>query len=240
MLKIYRPLQTDHKTQGWGENKACINYQGKVVTKRGFTCPNGYEDFYKSINMKGHNGFDFACFYKEPIFFSTVATNKDGKAIEWYSKDASDMAGGLGVDVFPKDLISLDVLPSETGPHARKLWEDQNRSIRVKFRFWHFHSGWKDVDVKLGEQIGCGNSTGKSSGNHLHWLGAKFVDANDITLDKNNGYYGAVDFTEWYINQFILDKLGRKPVLTNAQKVYKVAYYFRLPILNEVGKLIDN
>ena len=98
--------------------------------------------------------------------------------------------------------------------------------------------------------VGLGGSTGNSSGNHNH-NGIKLVGHNDITLDKNNGWYGNVDYGTWklpdaqgnmlpvYTNQFILDKLQKKHKLTNAQKVYKVAYYFRLPILNEVGKLLE-
>ncbi len=244
-MKIYLPLDTHRKTQGWAENKACISYQGKVISKRGNDCPVGYLDFYTSMGMKGHNGEDWACFFKEPIFFSIVATNKDGKVIKWYSKDSSDVQDGLGVDVFSGEPIPIDVLPEGTGSQARKLWEAQNRSIRVKFRYWHLESGWRDKDVVLGEMVGLGDSTGASSGNHLHW-GMKFVDANDNTLDKDNGFYGAVDFSRWTIDpdtnkryEFILDKIKKPHKLTNAQYVYRVAYYFRLPILNEVGKLLE-
>jgi len=239
-MKIYLSLQTHRKTQGFGENKACITTQNRIVpTSKYGRCPDNSRPFYKSIGMEGHNGEDWACFFKEPIYFPVVAHIKGGGVTKWYSKDASDMSGGLGVDVFSRDPVFIDILPTEAGPNATATWKAQNRYLRVKFRFWHLHSGWRDKNVVLGEMVGLGDSTGASSGNHLHW-GMKFVDDNDNTLDSNNGYFGGVDFSPWMQNKFILDKLGKKPALTNAQKVYKVAYYFRMPILNEVGKLLDN
>ncbi len=239
MLKIYRNISTDRLTQDFHDSKACINYQGKVITKRGNVCPTGYQDLYESFGMKSHGAKDLACYYREPTFFPIVATNRDGKAVNWYSKDASDSSGGLGVDVFSAEPIALGMLPPQAGSQARELWKAQDFTIRLKMRIWHLDRAWKDRDVKLGEQVGEGGSTGNSSGNHNH-NGIKFVGKNDETLDKNNGWFGNVDYTMWYTNQFILDKLGRKHTLTNAQYVYKLAYYFRLPILNEVGKLLDN
>jgi len=237
-MKIYLPIDTHRKTQGFGENLACISRMQKITTKRGSFCPVGYQDFYKSIGMKGHNGEDWACFYKEPIFFPVAATKKGGGFMEWYSVEASDTAGGIGVDVISRESLLIDVLPEEAGPHARALWKAQNRYLRVKFRFWHMDTAWKDRSVMLGEMIGLGDSTGASSGDHIHW-GMKFVDAHDLTLDRDNGYYGAVPIDNWLEDKFILDKLKKNHTLTNAQKVYRVAYYFRMPILRKVGKLLE-
>ncbi len=238
MIKIYRTIATNKLTQDFHDSKACISRQGKVISKRGNVCPIGYQDLYKSFNMNSHGAKDFACFYREPTFFPIVATDREGKTVNWYSKEASDVSGGLGVDIFSVEPIALDVLPDEAGPQARELWLAQNHSIRLKMRIWHLDQAWKDRDVKLGEMVGLGGSTGNSSGNHNH-NGIKLVGKNDETLDRNNGWYGNVDYSMWYTNQFILDKLGKKNRLTNAQLVYKVAYYFRMPIFNEVGKLLE-
>lgn len=48
-MKIYRPIQSNYKTQDFGENKACavIGVRPfKVVTKVSGVCPPGTEEFY--------------------------------------------------------------------------------------------------------------------------------------------------------------------------------------------------
>jgi hypothetical protein len=87
--------------------------------------------------------------------------------------------------------------------------------VYVKFRFWHLKSvAIADAkrptpddprpapNVKTGDLIGYCDSTGQSSGHHLHWS-MKIVAENSMTLDANNGYYGAVDFSSWFENTFV-------------------------------------
>jgi murein DD-endopeptidase MepM/ murein hydrolase activator NlpD len=78
----------------------------------------------------------------------------------------------------------------------------------VKFRFWHAKKNLtRERDpVTAGMQIQDADSTGASGGDHVHWS-MKFVDENGSTMDQDNGYYGAVDFTDWYENTFILKAL---------------------------------
>lgn len=153
--------------------------------KYGATCSDGYEDFYHAIGLKGHNGEDWNTWHGEPIYFPVEADTT------WHIKSAADNDGGLGVDVV-SDTPILD-------------------GQRVKFRFWHLKNTAlaEGAPVELGQLIGYADSTGASTGDHLHWS-MKFVDKNGNTLNKDNGYSGAIDFTPYYENVFVLDVLQVK------------------------------
>jgi len=86
---IYRPIKSNLITQGFGESKACISMNGKVVRKKG-ECQEGFMDFYESMGMKGHNGWDLACWHGEPVYHS---------GDEGIMKTEIDYMGGVGVDV---------------------------------------------------------------------------------------------------------------------------------------------
>lgn len=211
-MKIYRPIRSNNKGQAFGASKACVqlNASGnpirpfRVIAKPGFLCPIGYTSFYEVIGLLGHNGEDWSAYHGEPSYFEVDA---EDPAVQWYSKEASDLEGGLGVDVYSKGLVYLDKLPMQAGPQAREFWKTHDRKIRVKFRKWHFKDGVKDTDVKMGELLGHCDNTGSSSGDHLH-KSMKFVDEFDQTMDTDNGYDGAVDESIYYVNKFVLDVLG--------------------------------
>ena len=75
-----------------------------------------------------------------------------------------------------------------------------------KHIFWHFES----VEVQVGELLetgvllGTGNNTGISTGDHLH-RGLKECDENHRTLNRDNGYRGAIDQEPFMKNIFVLD-----------------------------------
>jgi len=118
-MKVYRPIQSNYKTQGFGENKACAktNIHGvaitpyKVLGTRTGICPVDYKPFYKLLGLKGHNGEDWATWHAEPFYFPVEADT------EWIVRNEIDYSGGKGIDVFSEKPI-LD-------------------GKRVKFRFWH-------------------------------------------------------------------------------------------------------
>lgn len=60
--------------------------------------------------------------------------------------------------------------------------------------YWHQQKNLVLVgqSVKAGDVIGLCNSTGLSTGNHLHF-GLKLTDSNNNTINPGNGYDGAVD-----------------------------------------------
>jgi hypothetical protein len=191
-LKVYRPVKSNHLNQGFGENKPCArrreNGTFEVITTADGTCPAGFEKFYPQIGLLGHNGYDNAAWHGEPLYFNVDCPDAGG----WIAKEASDLDGGLGVDVVSKQPIMFE-----------------GQKTYIKFRFWHLKSAWKDSDVQPGELIGFCDNTGASSGDHLHWA-LKACNAQGVGINKNNGYYGAIDFTPYYENEFILDVLKVK------------------------------
>ena len=251
-MLVHRPIETDRLTQKFGESNACIKtgsqgeilFPTKVVAKVNNSCPLGFASFYERIGMKGHNGWDNAAYYREPIYFPVITDTR------WWAKEEIDPDGGIGVDVYSLDpvFIKQEDLPSQMSDHAKLFLKDNK--IHVKFRFWHLQSSnLKDrpqvkvgvfadgspqmkPEIKIGDLIGWCDSTGASSGDHLHWS-MKFCAPNSTTVGNDNGYTGAGDFSKLYRNVFILDLLGQTPVLTPSQKVAK------LVLTAKTGRLAD-
>lgn len=223
MLKIFRPIRSNWLTQKFGESLACVKTTLDgfpirpfiVKSKQGFTCLVGYKDFYLAIGMKGHNGIDIACYRGAPIYFPVDADCK------WWTRNYTDMDGGMGVDIFSDRPIDIGELPPEAGKLARAEYEKYKGKVYVKFRFHHIskslvsdsknnesghEEGYRECNVRFGQLIALAGNTGASSGPHLHW-GMKIVSNNSMTLDNDNGYYGAVNFEPYFTNKFILDEI---------------------------------
>lgn len=249
-MHIFRPVATNWRTQNFGENKACRNPRNNhVVSKRGNFCPAGYEDFYKGIGMLGHNGYDQSTWHGEPLYFPVDADTK------WWMRTERDNAGGIGVDVFSKDRIYLKELPPEAGRLARREWEANHGMVYVKFRFWHLKSVRIPEDtiqvgefadgkpqtapqVFIGSLIGFCDNTGASSGDHLHWS-MKIVNQQSMTLDNDNGYYGAVSFPEGsYENVFVGKVMGdiEKQILSISEVVQKLVVQVRAYLNRDILK----
>ena len=71
------------------------------------------------------------------------------------------------------------------------LW---NKEERIKTLYWHHKENKVKVgqEVKTGDILGLADSTGMSTGDHLHF-GCKQTDINGLTINKDNGYFGAVN-----------------------------------------------
>lgn len=241
-IKVYRPVHSNVLTQYFAQNLACIktDITGKAIeprkiigTKTG-VCPVGYKPLYKQeFNMKGHNGWDNATYRGEYGYFPVDATG-----ITWTAKNYLDFNGGIGLDVisdqyihfavFPKDIIMGDM------QMAKREWNENGHSLRLKFRFWHLKKSFvaDGQKVMFGQRTFACDNTGDSSGDHLHWS-PKVVDKNGWTIDGDNGYYGAFDFKDWYEDVFVLDVLKVKAQgLTAIQLARKVVF--------EVMKFISN
>lgn len=119
---------------------------------------------YKSVYsmMRGHNGLDLHGWRWQRVHAAC-----DGVVVEV----STDLARGLGVSL----------LHHENGKH-------------YVTRYWHLIS--MDVHlgdaVKLGQLVGYVDSTGYSSGDHLHFE-LKETDAKGNTLNVDNGFFGAID-----------------------------------------------
>ena len=201
-MTIYRPIKSTKKTQGFGENQACLSLATrKVKSKVNGVCPPGFRDLYLIQGLLGHTGEDWSTWYKEPCHFPAVI-----EGMTWTAYTENDKDGGLGVDVYSDKPVELD-----------------GRETNIKLRFWHLaeQKVYDGQPVVPGQLIGLCDSTGASSGNHLHWS-LKRTDASLVTLDSENGYRGAIDFKPWFKNVFIQDIKETPPDLITQQKIVDV------------------
>lgn len=161
---LYWPVTPVKFNQLFGEDRACLNEadQKTVIFKETAAV---CPVGYKSLYsmMKGHNGIDFAAKRWQPVYAA-----QSGRVDEV----CTEIARGLGVGIRTQ------------APNGK--W--------YRHRYWHFIA--IDIEngdeVKTGDLIGYADSTGYSSGDHLHFE-LKEVDINGRVLNQNNGYFGAVD-----------------------------------------------
>jgi murein DD-endopeptidase MepM/ murein hydrolase activator NlpD len=128
--------------------------------------------------MKGHNGIDIPAPRWTPVYAA-----QSGRVDEVCTEEAR----GLGVGV------------RTCAPDGR--W--------YRHRYWHFIA--LDVEsgdeVKTGDLLGMVDSTGYSSGDHLHFE-LKEVDKDGRVLNQDNGYFGAVDPVPFMEDSYALDIKG--------------------------------
>lgn len=184
-LSLYYPVSPPNINQGFGVNGAYYRANG--------------------INIDGHNGIDFQAYHGQPVYAA-----HDGTA--YYETDNDS---GHGIVIVSDDAYDFN-----------------NQQAHFKSIYWHFCDPEKEpkydspfyahgansgigMPVKAGTQIGWADTTGLSSGDHVHFglkpivagPGAKSGDAPDVGIGNwvnvvpNNGYLGAVDPTP-YFNKF--------------------------------------
>ena len=151
-----------------------------MITQRWGT--NG--EWYRAndINIDGHNGYDFKCVRGEPVYHSATF---DGVV-----KTEVDSRGGIGVRV-----------------HSKKQEGDLGF---VSVIYWHLQKVdvFDGQEVRMGDRIGFGDSTGFSTGDHVHFA-LKQVNERGRSINIDNGYFGAIDPTPYFDVKFILDELDR-------------------------------
>lgn len=147
-LSIFYPVKPFGIAQRFGENIPCVKDFGlptqQIVDGTQTTCPVGYEKLYPKWGMDGHNGTDvFAG--TQPVYAAV-----SGTVIEMQTVPAR----GLGLGILTDEPVDMDC-----GTHYAKL------------RYWHLQSFTVKLGdhVEFGQQIGITDSTGYSSGNHLHF-----------------------------------------------------------------------
>ncbi len=139
---------------------------------------------YLQEGMKGHNGIDIMTNHGDEVYAS-----HDGMA--YYQIDSS---GGHGV------VLITDAKCEYDGGEAR-----------MKTIYWHLVDPIKEPEykspiqdfpwgkaVKKGDLVGYSDSTGQSTGTHLHWAlkpVATYGESNNAfyNLEQNNGYFGCID-----------------------------------------------
>jgi murein DD-endopeptidase MepM/ murein hydrolase activator NlpD len=181
-LQLKYPVTPFHVNQGFGVNGAYYQANG--------------------INIKGHNGLDLQAYHGQPVYAS-----HDGVA--FYEEDNN---AGHGMVVISNQ------------PYDYKGGQSYFKTI-----YWHFIDPLKEpkydlplykygvnsgrgIPVKAGDQIGWADSTGLSTGDHLHFglkpiMGGRapsFGDAPDVNIGQwvnvegDNGYQGAIDPTPYF------------------------------------------
>ncbi|MEK0326571.1 MAG: M23 family metallopeptidase [Nitrosopumilus sp.] len=210
MKFLYQPIKPWVVSQPFGEDRVCFFsypngnklYKGKKTKE---ICSDvhgvGWESVYKRMN--GHNGLDARC----PKWTPCYAAQK-GSVL----KVSTDVDEGLGVVL------------------KHHVKEQNKPSTWWKTRYWHLimvSSAIKEgKEVKTGEFLGYCDSTGRSTGHHLHF-DLKQLNSNGDVLNRDNGYFGAVDPTKYMYDDFALD----------VDKLYKIIEKLKLIIESLIRKL---
>lgn len=214
MINLYRGVKSNNLNQAFGFNQSFARIGSNGQPIRPFiiissnVCPSGFVPFYELLGMKGHNGDDWMAYYDEPVYFE--ATDGNGNSLKATCYTEIDVDGGKGVDVVFQDPDTLE-------------W--------FQLKEWHLlqPAVFDGQVIKSGDLIGYADSTGASSGNHLH-DGFKPLNSSKLEDKKfpDNGYTGAVDprtypgVRDYRASTFILDILNYEQQLTLLQQVYKL------------------
>lgn len=256
MIKIYRCVKSDWRSQGFYDNLACIaaDADGNAIfpmrVLRGIypnSCPINSIKLYPVLGMKYHGGYDRAVYYREPGYFDTEA-DFNGEPIKWNQYIEIDSAGGLGVDVVSdRAFVPCEGCPEGTLHFVkRRYWH--NASAIVNGEEWDFDrckraiGGLERVkvtdNIALGQKIFLSDSTGLSGGNHVHDA-FKWCDENGDGIHSDNGTYGTFDFAKWYENVFVLDALHvKQEALTAIELARKVIFQVIAFLNRSVGSII--
>jgi hypothetical protein len=196
-FQIFYPVKSWFVTQKFGETKMLAYYKEHGIT------------------FKGHNGMDIATAYGAPI-----RASHDG--IAYYEVDNSQ---GHGVVI-----------------RSNELFEYEGKEVYFKTIYWHMIEDtnlkykspvaeYRDktrmgMPVRAGDIIGYADSTGLSTGNHLHFaLKPCLLNEPAWTLynvEQNNGYQGAIDpepyFNGIYAEDLKAMELEKKPFTTDLKQ----------------------
>jgi hypothetical protein len=126
---------------------------------------------YSQFGWKGHNGIDMACPRGTPIH-----AVHDGYIVE-----ATDKTGGYG--------IRVTQYFEDNGQDYLVVYGHCLRTVFPDLPYNHFN---RSIPVKAGDVIAYVDSTGMSTGDHLHFGLWPYLP-NGQKKEPNNGYGGAID-----------------------------------------------
>lgn len=191
-LRLYWPCKPYWVNQQFGANLPCVKdfglpTQSIVTGTDDKTCPAGYEKLYPRFGMNGHNGLDLAAGEQR------VSASCAGTVVELQNIPSR----GLGIGVLTDDLHDFGPL----GAHYAKL------------RYWHLKEFYvKPGDrVEVGTALGLSDTTGYSSGNHLHFelnLMDKDAGGHPYQAFPSNGTAGAQDPQPYFAGSYAEDYMA--------------------------------
>lgn len=126
-------------------------------------------DTYKTLGLNGHNGIDFYASHGETI------------------RAAHDGVCSVGVDTYGGHGVVVTTLDKR---------DYKDGQAYFKSIYWHMIAGSEAVKegqvVKVGDVLGLADSTGFSTGDHLHF-GLKPVNDTGDNIEQSNGFLGAIN-----------------------------------------------
>jgi len=138
-------------------------------------------EYYKKIGLQnGHNGLDILTYHGQPVYAA-----HDGVAT--YQEDEN---GGCQVIIvgYPYRTIYLHLCDPKKEPEFKSPIDN-----------------FRQNEVRAGDLIGYSDSTGFSTGTHLHF-GLKLVNERGEVLNANNGFHGAIDPMPYFGSTFLFTK----------------------------------
>jgi len=156
--------------------------------------------YYKDhgLALVGHNGIDFACSHGQPIYAS-----HDG--IAYFEIDGSQ---GYGVVLKTNEEYEYN---GSTAYFKTIYWHlcDSRKEPQFKSPVEGYTGYNNGLKVKAGDLIGYADSTGLSTGDHLHYglkpMSGGESDNTYLNLENGNGYYGAIDPEPYFNGLFAQD-----------------------------------
>lgn len=153
---------------------------------------------YEGMGMLGHNGWDWLAPTDSGLYFDC-----DINGI--VTNVSEDSNGGRGIKIRTED---------KDGIFQHRYWHLREANVR------------KGQIVETGDLIGWNDSTGKSTGPHLHRdlkPLTKIADGIYKNTYQNNGYFGAIEMAPYFQSIFVVDlmnnlkkKVGILAVLVSA------------------------
>ena len=206
-MKIWRPIKTNKHTQGFKQNLPCVIKDERPFRFVPCGSDNSEKLYTDALNMLGHSGWDHASYYKEPIYFPVQIPG-----IEWEAATHVDGAGAVTVVVRSTTPVPLVSLPEHT-PGALSMIKNQYKKQggKLYLQIWFVHLQGTHINskvpIKFGDLVGLADSSGASSGNHLHWSMKVSDPGSWFYIDGDNGLQGAIDFSPYFVNTYVLDIL---------------------------------
>jgi murein DD-endopeptidase MepM/ murein hydrolase activator NlpD len=179
------------------------------------------------------------------IFYPTkplTVTQKFGetKYLDWYKEHGIDFKGHAGID-----MLASHGQPVYAAHYGEVVYAgmDSNEGYGVVIRttepcqyaggiaymksvYWHLI---KDIPVKVGQKVDAGDiigyadSTGLSSGDHLHFsIKPQMKGENDWTwmnIEQNNGYFGNIDASPYFNGMYSQDAQG---IISTLRKIIEL------------------